>query len=165
LLFHVAVAPDATRSGPEAMTIAELVDHIRSDFHLVELALMRDLAGSMQRLRHPPRPSLTAVCDAFQVLAEELTAHMEKEEKVLFPWIRAGRGDLAHAPIRVMLLEHRETLERLDALRDRTRALGSQGDTLPAEVASALDSLDRHVREHMHLENDFLFPRALRGEG
>lgn len=149
------------------MTVAELVDHIRTDFHLVELELMNALAASMDRLRRPPRPSLTPVREAFDVLAEELKTHMEKEEKVLFPWIRAGRGDLAHAPIRVMLLEHRETVALLDTLHERTRdlaAAGTAGD-LPADVASALELLDRHVREHMHLENDVLFPRALRGEG
>ncbi|MBK7973155.1 MAG: hemerythrin domain-containing protein [Deltaproteobacteria bacterium] len=148
------------------MSVAELVDHIRIDFHLVELELMKSLATSMDRLRGSSHPAWTSLCDAFQVVADELTAHMEKEEKVLFPWIRAGRGDLAHAPIRVMVLEHAETLGRLDALRERVRALGSasEADRLPAEVASALASLDRHVREHVHLENDVLFPRALRGE-
>lgn len=149
------------------MTVAELVDHIQHDFHQVERALMERIASSMAELPDPPRVQLAPLRDAFAALADELRSHMEKEEKVLFPWIRAGRGDLAHAPVRVMALEHRETEALLDALRDRLRTIESGGHPtrLPAPVASALASLDRHVREHMHLEDDVLFPRALRGEG
>lgn len=149
------------------MTVAELVDHIQSGFHQVERVLMERIAESMVGLREPPRAATASVCDAFEALAEGLRSHMDKEEKVLFPWIRAGRGDLAHAPVRVMALEHRETVALLDTLRERVRTLDSAGHTrhLPNELASALESLDHHVREHMHLEDDVLFPRALRGEG
>ncbi|MFN7951380.1 MAG: hemerythrin domain-containing protein [bacterium] len=148
------------------MTVAELVDHIQSRFHRIEHHEMQRLDDLLRRT--PPRlaPRLAAVGAAFTHLKDELEAHMEKEETVLFPWIRSGRGDLAHAPIQVMVMEHRETLELLNRVRTLTEALDASREPsgLVAEVATGLGRLDTHVREHMQLENEVLFPRALRGE-
>jgi regulator of cell morphogenesis and NO signaling len=107
------------------------------------------------------RPGLADLADVLAELHLELTEHMGKEETVLFPWIRSGRGELARTPIQVMMMEHESALQLLNRLRALRVAAAT---TLPAEIADHLSALDLHVREHMHLENNVLFPRALRGE-
>lgn len=103
----------------------------------------------------------------FDKLAAEMTQHVEKEEIELFPYIRdlerAGNGS---APVmrisqRVLreLIEHesyRDTIEKMSVLAAR----------LPSEPAAddirrELRQFRRHVHEHMHLENNVLYPRAI----
>lgn len=140
--------------------LAELVDHIVGAFHAVEQRQMNRLQGLLQAAV-AGRPGLADLAAVLADLRIELTEHMAKEETVLFPWIRSGRGDLARTPIQVMLMEHESALRLLN----RARALSvAMAPAPPAEIADELAALDRHVREHMHLENNVLFPRALRGE-
>lgn len=136
--------------------LPELVDHIVGAFHTVELREMAELADLLGASGTP-----ADLADAVAHLRGDLTEHMAKEETVLFPWLRSGRGDLARTPIQVMVMEHDATLRLLNRVRALRLAAVA---TLPHGVVDRLAQLDRHVREHMHLENNVLFPRALRGD-
>ena len=143
--------------------LAELVDHIVGAFHSVEQREMTQLEELLLAAAER-RPAVAAQADlaaAFARLRTDLTEHMAKEEAVLFPWLRSGRGDLARTPIQVMILEHEATLRLLNHVRALRQACAAAA---PVEVIDRVAALDRHVREHMHLENNVLFPRALRGE-
>ena len=97
-------------------------------------------------------------------LADELEQHMQKEEQVLFPLIRAGRGAIAATPVQVLEHEHKDHALNLA----HTRALAH--DFVPPESACntwralylGLEQLERDLMQHIHLENNVLFPRALR---
>lgn len=146
--------------------LGELVDHILVAFHDVErleMDAVHDLLGATA----PTPPHLAArneLAEAFSRLRTELTEHMAKEEAVLFPWLRSGRGDLARTPIQVMMMEHESTLRLLNEVRGRLRVLTATAPLRAADLAGRLAEFDHHVREHMHLENNVLFTRALRGE-
>ncbi len=90
-------------------------------------------------------------------------AHLEKEEKILFPMIRAGRGASASAPIRVMEMEHEDHGEALARLRvltaNRTAPAGSCATWRALYLR--LEELESELMDHIHLENNVLFPRAL----
>ena len=95
----------------------------------------------------------------------ELEDHMQKEEQVLFPLIRTGRGSQAATPIGVLESEHRDHGRNLERLRELT-----DGYTIPAEACNTwhalylgLDQLERDLMQHIHLENNVLFPRSLHG--
>jgi iron-sulfur cluster repair protein YtfE (RIC family) len=60
-----------------------------------------------------------------------------------------------------MMMEHDATLRLLNHVRALRQDAAASAAT---EVVDRLCELDRHVREHMHLENNILFPRALRGD-
>ena len=109
---------------------------------------------------------LTALSEAYGWLRRELIEHMTKEERVLFPWIRSGAGVTAGGPIRCMEAEHTATGTALAEMRRV-----SDDYTLPAtaerplmDLWGELQELERELLEHIHLENDILFPRTLRGE-
>ena len=122
--------------------------------------------------RHPELNEMAAV---WRQLAEELTAHMEKEEVVLFPYIRRmvevkrnGRYHLLpvvpvlNRPMRKLERDHARTGALLDELRDLSL------DFAPPEDACAtyeltfreLAAFEADLHRHIHLENNILFPRA-----
>jgi regulator of cell morphogenesis and NO signaling len=138
------------------MSLAEigtLVDRVLED----HAALRRDLAEASRLARcHVADPLLVTV----ETLASELLEHMQKEERVLLPWIRAGRGATAVAPIRAMSREHDQTLAWVARLRELTNGYHAPTEPL-AELYALLDGIDRFLVEHIALENDVLFPQAL----
>lgn len=143
--------------------VAELVDHLVHAFHTVEQRELADLQDALRAAagRQPGSAALDDLADAIVHLRTDLCEHMAKEETVLFPWLRSGRGDLARTPIQVMMMEHDATLRLLNQVRALRQAWVAPA---AAEIVERLTALDRHIREHMHLENNVLFPRALRGE-
>jgi regulator of cell morphogenesis and NO signaling len=110
------------------------------------------------------------------VLAQELTMHMMKEENVLFPYIeRMEEAVLQHEPIlpppfgtvanpvRMMEHEHQDAGVALKTLR-----AASQDYTPPEDACTsfralytALANFEKDLHQHIHLENNVLFPRAL----
>lgn len=145
--------------------LANLVDHIVGAFHTVEQREMNQLHDLLTDLgaRRPGAAEQHDLAGAVADLRSELMEHMAKEEAVLFPWLRSGRGALARTPIQVMMMEHEATLRLLNRVRALRQAFAAAAAPA-AEIVDRLSELDRHVREHMHLENNILFPRALRGE-
>jgi len=98
-----------------------------------------------------------------QELSGELTAHMAKEERVLFPAILADNQRVLGQPIAAMEAEHRDAGEKLEQVRRLTNDF-----TLPEDACNTfrayweeLSSLDRELKQHIHLENNILFPRVL----
>jgi regulator of cell morphogenesis and NO signaling len=113
-------------------------------------------------------------------MADELLAHMMKEENILFPFYFAkmeearGAGKAAppamfgsvEMPISRMLADHDDAGE----LTERIRALASNFRP-PDDVCEAaralyqgLEEFERDLHQHVHLENNILFPRALEME-
>jgi len=100
------------------------------------------------------------------MLHEELTSHMMKEERVLFPMIKQGMGSQAMGPISVMESEHDEAGELLEVIKHATNNV-----TPPPEACTTWRAMYNGINEliddlmnHISLENNNLFPRALAGE-
>ncbi|MGE5358453.1 MAG: hemerythrin domain-containing protein, partial [Bacteroidales bacterium] len=94
---------------------------------------------------------------------DSVRMHLAKEENVLFPMLAGGMGRMAAGPIRVMEMEHDDHRENLMRIRALTADL-----TAPEEACTSwralylrLDALEGDLMEHIHLENNVLFPRAL----
>jgi len=116
--------------------------------------------------------SLPGIYDAMQA---ELADHMLKEEQILFPAIRTleeseGPGEAGFAsigqPIQVMMAEHDSTGRALETLRRLT-----DGFTPPdwacntyRAMLDGLRELEADLHQHIHEENNILFPRALEKE-
>lgn len=90
--------------------------------------------------------------------------HLAKEETVLFPMIVAGHGYMTAIPIHVMEAEHEEHGRNLACIRALTANL-----TPPPEACATwralylrLGALEAELMDHIHLENNVLFARALR---
>jgi regulator of cell morphogenesis and NO signaling len=118
----------------------------------------------------------TSLPELFAVLASDLITHLAKEENILFPAIEAlavarragGRAapaafvTLLH-PIRAMEGEHARMEHALDCLRDVTGGFRCPPESVePLGTAyRELQAFDRDFHQHVRLENELLFPRAL----
>ena len=96
-------------------------------------------------------------------MCQAVDEHLAKEEQILFPMIRAGRGHLAHMPVRVMIQEHDDHAANLARTRELARRLRVAGVRLHelALLYDGLLALELELMEHIHLENNVLFPAVL----
>ncbi|HQZ97559.1 MAG TPA: iron-sulfur cluster repair di-iron protein [Pyrinomonadaceae bacterium] len=164
------------------MRLSDLVDHILDKHHVYTKDETYHLTPLMAKVatRHGEHnPYLIELKGLFQSLCEDLAPHMMKEEMVLFPYIQKLEysyanhlnvsyppfGTVRH-PVNMMEIEHDEVGELLAKMRAVTNDY-----TLPAEACPSftalylrLGELERDLHQHIHLENNLLFPRAIEME-
>jgi len=163
---EVDQAPQSSRPWGTA-PLAQLIDHILEAYHVPlkeELPRLLAMAEKVYRVHGEKDPEgLKGLLDTLRALSEELTSHMLKEERVLFPMIRDGRGAQAGGPIDAMEHEHESAgaaLRRLRELTDNYQAPAGACNTWCA-LWAGLEALEMSLHEHIHLENNILFPRSL----
>ncbi len=162
----------------DTMTLTELADHIESTHHTylrTELPRLHALTRKVFEVHGGRDARLRNVHLTLCALAEELTSHMMKEEKILFPMIRqmeSGVTDAAAhcgtiaAPIRQMEHEHDQAGSALADLRDLTEGFAPPDwacNTYRA-MLDTLDTFEKDMHQHIHKENNVLFPRAMQLE-
>ena len=158
LLVLAPAEPDA----PEAPL--PLIDHILVRYHEIhrrELPELILLARKVEQ-RHAGHPELpTGLTTLLEHIADAIEEHMQKEERILFPMMRAGAGPMVMGPIQVMEHEHVEHGERLRQLEALTH-----NHTPPADACTSWQALYAGTRklvddvmQHIHLENNVLFPQ------
>ncbi len=162
----------------QSRSLVELTDHIvRKHHHYTksELERLDRLSAKVASVHGPNHPELTDLRNLFEGLQADLVPHMLKEEQVLFPYIerleeaiRNGRPapvpffGTVRNPIQMMIREHDTAGDVLRQLREV-----SNGYQVPADgcasyrsLYQALEELERDLHQHIHLENNILFPRA-----
>ncbi len=149
---------------PDTGTPAELVDHIIARYHDVHRAQLPELVRMARRVEavHRDNPNTPhGLADALEAMEQELTTHMHKEEAVLFPMLRAGGNSFVSQPIAMMRHEHTDhgqALEHIARLtNDITPPMGAC-NTWRA-LYSGLAQLHDDLINHIHLENNVLFPQ------
>ncbi len=174
-------APPAARDWTQA-SAAEMITHLVGVHHAYVRAhaprLVR-LAAAVRWAHVDRHPELVEMEQIILRLHEELMAHMNKEENVLFPYIEqlepaaAGRGYLPRPPfgsvrhpIAVMLREHAAAGDELAELRRLSTEYRVPEDACSyyRGLFQDLTAFERDLTEHIHLENNILFPRAERLE-
>jgi regulator of cell morphogenesis and NO signaling len=179
VLKQLAANDTAARDQPivdaDAMTLTELADHIEQTHHAYlreELPRLEFMTEKVSRVHGDKEPRLLQVREAFVALKAELEPHMMKEERVLFPIIRQLEastttpefhcGSVAN-PIRQMEHEHDQAGDALAIIREAT------DDFVPPEWAcntyramiDTLEKLEADMHQHIHKENNVLFPKAI----
>ena len=171
-------------SGTEAFRPAEwdldaLADFIVNTHHRYVRRTLPVLVPHVEKVlsvHGQNHPELAGIAKHVHALATELTSHMQKEEMVLFPFIKAmvaaktGQTQYNRPPfgsirfpIAQMEAEHSSAGDSLSYLRTAT-----QGYTPPADACTTfiityreLAEFERDLHQHIHLENNILFPRAI----
>jgi regulator of cell morphogenesis and NO signaling len=143
---------------------AALIAHILTRYHEThrrELPELVRLAAKVEA-RHAGHPAVPrGLQQLLQDTAEALEEHMLKEEQVLFPLMQAGGHPMIHMPIGMMRHEHDEHGGRLAQLEALTHDCVAPPEACASWQALyvGLRKLVDDVREHVHLENNVLFPR------
>ncbi len=162
------VVTGTTEPRPSELAPERLVDFIVDRYHVPlrqELPRLVQLARKVERV-HAEKPTCPAgLADHLEDMCRAVDEHLAKEEQILFPMIRTGRGHLAHMPVRVMIQEHDDHAASLA----RTRVLAHEF-ALPESACTSwrllydgLLALELELMEHIHLENNVLFPAVLNG--
>lgn len=159
--------------------LGALIDHILQTHHVFTRAQLLRLDGLLAKVQdaHGARHGvvLEGLRSVFDDLRAELDAHLMKEEQVLFPAIKgidafmSGRderpaihcGSVGH-PIRQMEHEHDGAGRALAAMRRITADYRLPADACQTYCAlyDGLQALEADLHEHIHLENNILFPKA-----
>jgi regulator of cell morphogenesis and NO signaling len=165
------------------LPLADLIEHITSTHHVFvreECPRIDALAAKVVGVHGKNHPELLQVQAVFSALAEELRVHLMKEEQVLFPFIfRLEESFVAGEPappamfgpvvnpVRMMMQEHDGAGEALRALRSATSDYKTPADACISyrTLYQALQGFEADLHQHIHLENNILFPRAIAMEG
>ncbi len=158
--------------------MSDLVDHIVSTHHSYlreEFPRMTTLTERVAVVHGDRHPELLEVRDVFAMMRNELELHMQKEEQILFPMIKQLESGSATAadhcgtienPIRMMEHEHDVAGDALGKLRALT-----DGFVIPVGACTkyrvmldGLAKLEVDLHQHIHKENNILFPKALAAE-
>ncbi len=184
VLNALEAAPNAGPAAGEGRdwqtgSLADLISHIKNTHHKYtreEIARLGPLFDKVCSVHGNNHPELFELREIFRGLAQELGTHLMKEEMVLFPYIeRMEESVLQKEPILpppfgtvqnpVAMMEHEH-----DSAGNALRALraASNGYTAPADgcvsfqtLYKTLAELEADLHQHIHLENNILFPRAI----
>lgn len=143
---------------------AALIDHILTRYHAVHRAELPELIRLARRVEavHRGHPDVPAgLADFLEETLQELDTHMHKEEAMLFPMLLQGGHPMIQYPIAVMRGEHEEHGDRLRLIEGLTNGGTPPEDACPTWRAlyAGIRKLLDDVMEHIHLENNILFPR------
>src|ERR1041384_6020144 len=170
-------APDALdfQNVPLPKLLAYIVDthHVFTKSEMDRLQLLADKVLAAHGGNHP---ELVHLDELFTRLCADLKPHMFKEEHILFPYIVAlteaadQKQALPYAPfgtvnnpIRRMMMEHDAAGDILRELRVLTSDYKVPPDACISykTLYQALENFEKDLHQHIHLENNILFPKAL----
>jgi regulator of cell morphogenesis and NO signaling len=143
---------------------AELTEYIYTRYHEVHRRQVPELIMLSRRVEqvHAGKPGVPAgLADMLQKALGEMEVHMRKEELILFPAMRrqgAGPLDGPIAQMRHEHVDHGEVLERMTEMTDNFVVPEGGCGTWRALYAGAAQFKDDLI-EHIHIENNILFPR------
>lgn len=150
------------------MDTSSLIDEILEKFHMKhrnDLNMLIPLSEKVESVHaeHPEAPK--GLCDFLKSLSLELENHMQKEEQILFPMIKAGNGSMAHGPINVMMHEHEDHIQNLEKLKSLAKnyVLPEGACNSWVTLYKGVQTLELEIAEHIKTENEKLFPNALNG--
>lgn len=173
-----APAP-APSSDLQVGSISALISHIKDTHHKFtreEIARLGPLFAKVCSVHGNNHPELLRIRDLFQELANELGSHLMKEEMVLFPYLtrmeaalsagesipRAPFGSVQN-PVAMMEHEHESAGSTLREMREASNGYSAPTGACVSfqTLYAALAAFEADLHQHIHLENNVLFPRAV----
>ena len=159
--------------------LCDLTRHIQEKHHRYVRGAIQSLRGLLPKVRgkhESSHPKLAEIDQLFQALGEEMTMHMQKEEHILFPYIDAlERSACDHAsleppffqtvrnPIQAMMGEHDSAGDLMKQIRKASCDYAAPADACASFqlLYRELHDFETDLHQHVHLENNILFPRAI----
>jgi len=156
-----------------------LAQYVVNNHHTYVKNAIPEITAHLQKVynAHAKKYSYIAeVQNAFALVAEEMTSHMMKEERILFPLIKylaetqkfnekpktGGFGTIKN-PIMQMEAEHVSAGGAMEIIRSLTNnySLPEDACTTFKVTYKELDAFEKDLHKHVHLENNILFPKAI----
>ena len=165
--------PEAQWKQAPLKDLAAYIVQKHHAFTRTQIDLVNKLAEKVERRHGADHPEIFQISKTFAVVSAELTHHFHCEENVLFPYISQYEADQqttlppvfgsVQQPIARMLADHDQADDEFRQLRGLTSNYTPPAAACPTWRAyyQAIEDLETDLREHIHLENSILFPRAL----
>ena len=146
--------------------LEELVMEIVARYHEPLRTELPELVAMARKVEavHAEKPGCPlGLGDHLSGVLENVLLHLQKEEQILFPMIVGGQGSNAKGPVTVLEGEHDEHAQDLRRIRELTdeHVPPAHACTTWRALYLRLGQLERDLMDHIHLENNVLFPRAL----
>lgn len=168
-------ASDNAPANLDAMTLSELCDHIETVHHgylREELPRLDFMTRKVAAVHGDHEPRLLEVRRVFETFHAEITSHTKEEDEQIFPAIRRLETASGDKPAAASTLK--DSLAKLESEHDSAGAALARFQALtdrysPPEWAcntfralyDGLAELEKNMHQHVHKENNVLFPRAL----
>lgn len=160
----------------EADFLADYIVNVHHKYVSENIPLLHEFTQKVARVHGAAHPELVEIAKLFEAVAQEMTMHMRKEELILFPYIKrlvaaqknqqplaAPPFGTVENPIRMMEEEH----DRAGELMKKIGELSGQF-TPPQDACNTyrvtyakLKEFEEDLHQHVHLENNILFPKAM----
>jgi regulator of cell morphogenesis and NO signaling len=156
-----------------------LVDYIVNTHHsyvIEAFALLDSYTAKVSKVHGEHHPAVLEIERIYKEIKAELLAHMQKEEQILFPYIKQlvvstkdntplikSHFGTVRNPIQMMQQEHENAGDLLKEIAELTMnytAPEGACNTFKAMYAK-LDEFEQDLHLHIHLENNILFPKAI----
>jgi regulator of cell morphogenesis and NO signaling len=165
-----------------SLPLDQLIDHIIEVHHsyvLESIPVLQKYLHKIADVHGANHPELTIVEDFFNQAAANLLQHMQKEEQILFPAIKemidakAGETEFSgshcgtvQSPISVMKQEHEAEGDRFAQMSAMTNNYSIPDDACNSFLYAfqKLQEFEQDLHRHIHLENNILFPEAIKLE-
>ena len=153
----------------EDVHMNQLIDHILDRYHEVGRQSLAVIADSLEKVIQKGLSIPPELIDKLRWVFRDLELHMQKEEQILFPYIRSmATGEAPpsacfqtpEGPMRVMEMEHQDAALVMGDIRKICHGFQMSGnkDLDLAILMKELEKFHFDLRTHMHLENNLLFP-------
>lgn len=162
--------------------INSLIDFVIQHYHCdakKNIVFIYDLAKKVAGKHRGEHPELAKLSTALFLFFNDLSFHLKKEEQILFPNIRQLIEKSSHAEsftyttfglieesVLVLKNEHQTSVNELKFIRGLTNNY-----LIPADASESykylferLKAFEKDLIQHIHLENDILFPKAIQME-
>ena len=159
-----------------------LADYVEKTHHRYveeKMPVLQQFLDKLCKVHGGAHPELFEIRDLFFASAQDLAAHMKKEELILFPFVKnmvkakisneaiqQPHFGTVENPVNMMKHEHTVEGERLRKIADLTNEY-----TPPANACNTykvtfamLQDFENDLHKHIHLENNILFPKAIQLE-
>jgi len=167
----------------EDMSIGSLIDFINGQFHSNETEVLSQIHSRIQQLLHDKmcdrsiHKLLTKIEQKFSELMDKLIQHCDKEDKILFPYIRKlndfsrEKGSpsspktisIIKNPIRVLEAEHEQAALTLSEIKKAANnySIPPNAPPLFKTLMENLRGFEKELHMHLHIENNILFPKLI----
>lgn len=156
--------------------LADYIVNTHHDYVKTNVPFITELANKVASVHGAQHPELREVAETFNQLGRDLSLHVLKEENILFPFIkellvsqtngRAASSEIFNTietPTQMMEVEHEQAGEDMASIRALTKEY-----KLPLDACTSYTILFKKLQEfendlfnHVHLENNILFPKAI----
>jgi len=159
-----------------------MVDYIMNTHHKYVISanqLIIQYSDKVASVHGENHPQVLRINELFHALVAELTMHMRKEEEILFPFIKQicaaqknntpltpGHFGSIQNPINMMEAEHDGAGDVIKEIKELTNDFTPHADACNTFKAlySKLEEYQNDLFQHIHLENNILFPKAIKLE-